>query len=179
MRKASLTQERRERLTAALPDEHFGINDVKSFGEIFPGLRINEHRESDGQLTTAEKRPRWILVSVTETRRHIVPTSIPQCSRDCHEWADTESVVYETDVNSADLQVFARSELEALSAGVDDIPAICRVLFTHTESSSGRQVVRLCSKELLNASRRNRQRRLHPRWRSVYLLEVVVMFFFL
>ena len=48
MRKASLTQERRERLTAALPDEHFGINDVKSFGEIFPGLRINEHRESDG-----------------------------------------------------------------------------------------------------------------------------------
>ena len=29
MRKASLTQERRERLIAALPDEHFWIDDVK------------------------------------------------------------------------------------------------------------------------------------------------------
>ena len=33
MRKASLTQERRERLIAALPDEHFAINDVKRFGQ--------------------------------------------------------------------------------------------------------------------------------------------------
>ena len=34
MRKASFTQERRERLIAALPDEHFVINDVKRvFGE--------------------------------------------------------------------------------------------------------------------------------------------------
>ena len=106
MRKASLTQERRERLTAALPDEQIGINDVKSFGEIFPEVHINEHGEFDGKLTTAEKRQRWILVSVTETRRHIVPTSIQQRSRDCHEWADTGSVDDETDVNSADLQVF-------------------------------------------------------------------------
>ena len=29
VRKASLTQERRERLIAALPDEHLRINDVK------------------------------------------------------------------------------------------------------------------------------------------------------
>ena len=36
--------------------------------------------------------------------------------------------------NSADLQVFAQSELEALSSGVDDFPAICRVFFTHEES---------------------------------------------
>ena len=29
--KTSLTQERRERLIAALPDEHFAINDVNAF----------------------------------------------------------------------------------------------------------------------------------------------------
>ena len=92
-----MTHEWRERLTAALPDEHFGLNDVKRLGEIFPELPINEHGESDGQLTTAEKRQRRILVSVSETRRHIVPTSIPQCSWDCHEWADTESVDDETE----------------------------------------------------------------------------------
>ena len=97
MRKASTTQEWREQLTAALPSEHFGMNDVKRFCEIFPELPINEHGESDGQLTTAEKRQRWILVSVSETRRHIVPTSIPQCSRDCHEWGDTECVDDETE----------------------------------------------------------------------------------
>ena len=49
MRKASLTQERRERLIAALPDEHFAINDVKRVSvRLFPELHINEHRESDG-----------------------------------------------------------------------------------------------------------------------------------
>ena len=49
MRKASLTQERRERLIAALPDEHFAINDVKRvLVRLFPELHINEHRESDG-----------------------------------------------------------------------------------------------------------------------------------
>ena len=49
MRKASLTQDRRERLIAALPDEHFAINDVKRVSvRLFPELHINEHRESDG-----------------------------------------------------------------------------------------------------------------------------------
>ena len=50
MRKASLTQERRERLIAALPDGLFRINDVKRvWVRIFPELHINEHREFDGQ----------------------------------------------------------------------------------------------------------------------------------
>ena len=48
-RKASLTQERRERLIAALPDEHFAINDVKRvLVRLLPELHINEHRESEG-----------------------------------------------------------------------------------------------------------------------------------
>ena len=55
MRKASLTQERRERLIAALPDEHFRINSVKRvLVKLFPDLHINEHREFDGQ----SRRPR-------------------------------------------------------------------------------------------------------------------------
>ena len=55
MRKASLTQERRERLIAALPDEHFRTNDVKRvLVRLFPELHINEHRESDGH----SRRPR-------------------------------------------------------------------------------------------------------------------------
>ena len=46
VRKANLTQERRERLIAAFPDEHFGINDVKRvLVSVFPELHINEHRE--------------------------------------------------------------------------------------------------------------------------------------
>ena len=44
-----------------------------------------------------------------------------------HEWADTESVDEETDVNSADLQGFVRNKLEALSAEIDDFPVSCRV----------------------------------------------------
>ena len=49
MRKASLTQERRERLIAALPDEHFAINDVERvLVRLLLELHINEHRESDG-----------------------------------------------------------------------------------------------------------------------------------
>ena len=49
MRKASLTQERRERLIAALTDEYFAINDVKRvLVRLSPELHINEHRESDG-----------------------------------------------------------------------------------------------------------------------------------
>ena len=49
MRRASLTQDRRERLIAALPDEHFRINDVKRvLVRLFLELHLNEHRESDG-----------------------------------------------------------------------------------------------------------------------------------
>ena len=77
MRKASMTQEWREQLTAALPSEHFGMNDVKRFCEIFPELPINEHGESDGQFTAAENVRAGSSSSVSETRRHIVPTSIP------------------------------------------------------------------------------------------------------
>ena len=47
MRKASLTQERRERMIAAVPDEHLRINDVKRvLVRLFPELHINEHRRA-------------------------------------------------------------------------------------------------------------------------------------
>ena len=50
MREARVTQERRERLIAALPDEHFRINDVKCvLVRLSPELHLNEHREFDGQ----------------------------------------------------------------------------------------------------------------------------------
>ena len=52
-----------------------------------------------------------------------------------HEWADTDSVDEETDVSSADLQGFVRSELEALSAGMDDFPIDLSSVFTPEESS--------------------------------------------
>ena len=51
-----------------------------------------------------------------------------------HEWADTESVDDETDVNSADLQGFVRSELEALSTGIEFLRDLSSI-FTHEESS--------------------------------------------
>ena len=55
MRTASLTLERRERLIAALPGEHFAINDVKRvLVRLFLELHISEHRESDGY----SRRPR-------------------------------------------------------------------------------------------------------------------------
>ena len=40
-----------------------------------------------------------------------------------------------TDVNSADLQGFVRSELEALSAGIDDFPSDLSSVFSQEESS--------------------------------------------
>ena len=52
-----------------------------------------------------------------------------------HEWADTESVDDETDVNSAHLQGFVRSELEALSSGIDDFSSDLSSVFTHEEST--------------------------------------------
>ena len=58
MRKASLTQERRERLIAALPDERFAINDVtRVLVRLFPELHINEHRESDGYSRRSRNDP--------------------------------------------------------------------------------------------------------------------------
>ena len=121
MRKASLTQERRERLIAALPDEHFAINDVKRvLLRLFPELHINEHRESDGH----SRRSRNDHTGPSSAYQRREQTSYPRRHLSTlatgHEWADTGSVDDETDVNSADLQGFVRSELEALSAGVDD-----------------------------------------------------------
>ena len=112
MRKKSLTQERRERLIAALPDEHFAINDMKLvLVRLFPELHINEHRESDGHSRRSRN------------------------DHTGHEWADTDSVDNETDVKSADLQGIVRSELEALSAGIDDFPSDLSSVFTQDESS--------------------------------------------
>ena len=52
-----------------------------------------------------------------------------------HKWADTESVDEEVVVNSADLQGFVRSELEALSAGIGDFSIDLSRAFIHKESS--------------------------------------------
>ena len=83
MRKASLTQERRERLIAALPDEHFGINAAKrGLVRLFPELHINEHPESDGYSRRPRNDHAGSSSAYSETRTHIVPTSTPQCSRD-------------------------------------------------------------------------------------------------
>ena len=124
MRKASLTQERRERLIAALPDEHFAINDVKRvLVRLFPELHISEHREPDGY----SRRPRNEHTGCSSAYQRREQTSYPRRYRSTlaigQEWADTDSVDDETDVNSADLQGFVRSELEALSAGIEDFPS--------------------------------------------------------
>ena len=136
MRKASLTQERRERLIAALPDEHFAINDVKRvLVRLFPELHINEHRESDGY----SRRSRNEHTGPSSAYQRREQTSYPRRYRSAlatgHEWADTDSVDDETDVNSADLQGFVRSKLEALSAGIDDFPSDLSSVFTQDESS--------------------------------------------
>ena len=136
MRKASLTQERRERLIAALPDEHSAINDVKRvLVRLFPELHINEHRESDGYL----RRSRNDHTGPSSVYQRREQTSYPRRYRSTlatgHERADTDSVDDETDVNSADLQGFVRSELEALSAGIDDFPSDLSSVFTQEEFS--------------------------------------------
>ena len=66
MRKASLTQERRERLIAALLDEHFRINDVNCTS----ASPVSLMGRRDGQKRAAYQR------------RENAPASIPQCSRD-------------------------------------------------------------------------------------------------
>ena len=129
MRKASLTEERRERLIAALPDERFAINVVnRVLVRLFRELHITEHRESDGY----SRRSRNDHTGPSSAYQRTLATG--------HEWADTDSVDDETDVNSADLQGFVRSELEALSAGVDGFPSECfysRVVFKVGECGNG------------------------------------------
>ena len=131
-----MTQERRERLIAALPDEHFAINDVKRvLVRLFPELHINEHREPDGH----SRRSRNDHTGPSSAYQRREQMSYPRRYRSTlatgHEWADTDSVDDETDVNSADLQGFVRSELEALSAGIDDFPSDLSSVFTQEESS--------------------------------------------
>ena len=102
---------------------------------LFPELHIGEHRESDGY----SRRPRNDHTGSSPVYQRREQTSYPRRHRSAHatghEWADTDSVDDETDVNSADLQGFARSELEALSAGVDDFPSDLSIVFTQEESS--------------------------------------------
>ena len=108
MRKASLTQERRERLIAALPDEHFAINDVKRvFGQTISSTAHHTNTFSlmdthAGSLSPYQRREQ---TSYPRRYRSTLATG--------HVWADADSVDDETEVNSADLQVFVRSELEA------------------------------------------------------------------
>ena len=102
---------------------------------LFPELHINEHRESDGY----SRRSRNDHTGPSSACQRREQTSYPRRHRSAlatgHEWADTDSVDDETDVNSADLQGFVRSELEALSAGIDDFPSDLSSVFTQEESS--------------------------------------------
>ena len=139
MRKASLTQERRERLIAALPDEHFAINDVKRvLVRLFPELHINEHRESDGH----SRRSRNDHTGPSSAYQRREQTSYPRRYRSTlatgHEWADTDSVDDETDVNSADLQGFVQSELERCQLELTIFPAIFRVFLLKKSPQSWR-----------------------------------------
>ena len=123
-------------MIAALPDEHFAINDWKRvLVRLFPELHINEHRESDGY----SRQPRNDHTEPSSAYQRREQTSYPRRYRSAlatvHEWADTDSVDDETDVNSADLQGFVRSELEALSAGIDDFPSDLSSVFTQEQSS--------------------------------------------
>ena len=123
MRKAMLTHERRERLMAALQDEHFGINDVKRvLVRLFPEVHIIERRESDGR----SRQPRNDHAGSSSACQRREHTSHPRLATG-HEWAGTESVDDETDVISADLQEFVRSELETVSLGMGDFPETCQV----------------------------------------------------
>ena len=134
MRKASLTQERRERLIAALPYEHFRINDVKHvLVRLFPELHINEHRESDGH----SRRPRNENAGSTHRREmHHTRVDTAVLSRLVMSGQTRKALTQRlTDVNSADLQGFVRSEVEALSAGIDDFSSNLSSVCTHEESS--------------------------------------------
>ena len=102
---------------------------------LFLELHINEHRESDGH----SRRPRNNSAGSSSAYQTRDNASYPRRYRSAlatgHEWADTESVDDETDVNSADLQGFVRSELEAPPAGIDDFASDLSSVFTHEESA--------------------------------------------
>ena len=122
-------------MIAALPDKHFGINDeTRVLVRLLPELHINKHRESDGH----SRRPRNDKAGSSSAYQRRENASHPRRYRSAlatgHEWADTESVDDETDVISADLKGFVQSELEALSAGLDEFSCFLSSVFTHAES---------------------------------------------
>ena len=77
----------------------------------------------------------------------LTPVNVVEFYRMGHEWADTDSVDDENNVNPADLQGFVRSDLEALSAGIDDFPSDLSSVFTQEESSKLRQWICLLSRK--------------------------------
>ena len=101
----------------------------------FPELHINEQRVFDGY----SRRSRNDHTGPSSAYQRREQTSYPRrCRRTLatgHEWADTDSADDETDVNSGDLLGFVRSELEALSAGIDDFPSDLSSVFAQEESS--------------------------------------------
>ena len=85
-------------MIAALPDEQFRINDVKRvLVRLFPEL------EFDGQ----SRRLRTDNAGFSSMYQRRKNASYPRRYRSAlatgHEWADTENVDEEADVNSADL----------------------------------------------------------------------------
>ena len=72
---------------AALPDEHFAINDVKRvLVRLFPELHINEHRESDGysrRSRTITLDPRQRIREENKRRTHVVTASRVGRHRQC------------------------------------------------------------------------------------------------
>ena len=123
-------------MIAALPDEHFAINDVKRvLVRLFPELHINVHRESDGYSRRSTNDHTGPSSAYQRREQTLYPRRYRSTLATGHEWADTDSVDDETDVNPADLQGFLRSELEALSAGIDDFPSDVSSVFTQEESA--------------------------------------------
>ena len=93
------------------------------------------HHEIRGER---QESPRQADKPVDDQRRETAP--YPRRYRSAlttgHEWADTDSVDEDVDVNSADLQGFVRNELEALSAGMGDFSSELQSVFTHEESAN-------------------------------------------
>ena len=112
-------------MNAAAHHEHFRMNEVKRvLAWLFPELHITR-RPRNGNAGSSSASQRLENASYPRRYRSALAT--------CHKWADTESVDQEIDVNSADLQGFVRSELEALSAGIDDFSSDLSSVFTHEE----------------------------------------------
>ena len=95
MRKASMTQEWRELLTAALPSEHFGISDVKRFFEILKCTTT-----STVNLMDNSRRPRNDNAGSSSACQRREDTSYPRRYRSALATVtsgDTESVDDETE----------------------------------------------------------------------------------